>query len=148
MTRTFAILAIAALAACKSTGRQQEAQSGDALSPKLGRAKALYEVRDEKSGARIGFVEKTTYDDGRVIYWVTGPDRGVRLGYMLPNNNGYRYDWVGGQRSEEPQFLGADTFQANSRKILGYGSPVTLREIAWEELRKEVEAPKDGGKKE
>lgn len=148
MTRTFALLLVAALAACGSTGRKEKAESQKEWSPKFERAKALYEVRDEKSGARVGFVEKTTYDDGRVFYWVTDADRTVKRGYMTPNNRGYRYDWVAGVRSENAEFIGADTFQANARKILGYGRPVTLNEIAWEDLLKEFEAPAGGGKKE
>lgn len=151
MTRTFAILAIAALAACKSSGRKETAQSPGEWSPKFERTKALYELLDEKTDARVGFVEKTTYDDGRVIYWVTGVDRSVKYGYMLPNNSGYRYDWVAGVRSKDAAPIGADTYQANARRILGYGSPVKLHEIAWEELLKEYEPPpppaSGGGKK-
>jgi hypothetical protein len=148
MTRTFALLLVAALAACGSSSQKDKAQSQKDWAPKFERAKALYEVRDEKSGKRVGFVEKTTYDDGRVVYWVTDADRKVKHGYMTPNNRGYKYDWVAGVRSESPEFIGADTFQANARKILGYGSPVTLTEIAWEDLLKEFEAPAGGGKKE
>jgi hypothetical protein len=138
MRRSSAFLsALALVAACKaSPSKEKEA---DTAAPALGRTKALYEVRDERTGTRVGFVEKATYDDGRVIYWVTGPEREVRYGYMLPNNSGYKYEWVGGQRSKEPRFLGADTYQANARKILDYRRPVTLHEIAWEELLKEYE---------
>jgi hypothetical protein len=126
--------ALALVVACKS-GKTGKPDAGISA----GRTKALYEVRDEKSGTRVGFVEKTTYDDGRVIYWVTGPDRQMKHGYMLPNNNAYKYEWVAGQRSQKPSFIGADTYQANARKILEYGSPVTLKEIAWEDLLKEYE---------
>jgi hypothetical protein len=145
MTRTFALLLVAALAACSSTGAPK-AQSGKDWSPKFG-AKALYEMRDQATGTRVGFVEKATYDDGGVVYWVTDVERKVKYGYMTPNNRGYRYDWVAGVRSETPEFIGADTFQANARKILGYDRPVTLQEIAWEDLLKEYETPA-GGKKE
>jgi len=148
MTRTFAFLLVAAVAACKSSGRPEKAEAQGDFSPKFERAKALYEVRDETTGKRVGFVEKTTYDDGRVIYWVTGPDRNIKLGYMTSNNNGYKYDWVAGKRSEKPDFIGADTFQANARRILDYGSPVKLVEISWDDLLKEFDAPKGGGKKE
>jgi hypothetical protein len=149
MTRTFALLLIAAAAACSSSGSKGRAQQSQTdWAPKFERAKALFEVRDEKGGARVGFVEKTTYDDGSVVYWVTDVDRKVRHGYMTANNRGYRYDWVAGVRSESAEFIGADTFQANARKILGYGRPVVLNEIAWEDLLKEYQAPADGGKKE
>jgi hypothetical protein len=146
--RSLAFLALLALVGCKS-GRTEQAQTPDAWAPKFGRTKALYEVRDEKSGARIGFVERTTYDDGKVIYWVTGLDRQVKLGYILANNNGYKYEWLAGRRSKEPVFIGADTYQANARRILDHGSPVTLREIAWEDLLEEYEtekAPAGGAK--
>lgn len=145
MTRTFAILLVAAVAACKSSGQPQKAEAPKELAPRFERAKALYEVLDEKTGARVGFVEKTTYDDGRVVYWVTGRDRGVKLGYMLPNNSGYRYEWDAGVRSQDPEPIGADTFQANARRILGYKSPVKLHEISWDDLLKEYEAPPAGG---
>jgi hypothetical protein len=149
MTRTFAILGIAALAACKSSGTAQKAQAPEEWSPKFERAKALYEVLDEKTGARVGFVEKTTYDDGKVVYWVKGPDRKVTYGYMTTNNQGYKYDWIAGERTETPESIGADTYRANARRILGYKSPVKLREISWEDLLKEYEAPAApaGGKK-
>lgn len=148
MTRTFALLLVAALAACGSSGSRDKAQSQKDWSPKFERAKALYEVRDEATGTRVGFVEKTTYDDGSVVYWVTDVDRSVRHGYMTQNNRGYRYDWVAGVRSTDAEFIGADTFQANARKILGYGRPVTLHEVAWEDLLKEFQkpAPADSGK--
>lgn len=148
MTRTFALLLVAAVAACKSsTAPKAEAQSE--WSPKFERSKALYEVLDEGTGARVGFVEKTTYEDGKVVYWVSGPDRKIRYGYMLSNNRGYKYDWIGGERSRDAEFIGADTFQANARRILEYGSPVKLNEIAWEDLMKEYQAPAaaGGGKK-
>ena len=146
MTRTFAILLIAAVAACKSSGTSKKADTQPSeWSPKFERAKALYEVRDEGTGARIGFVEKTTYEDGKIVYWVTGTDRRVKHGYMLPNNRGYKYDWLAGERSKEAEFIGADTFQANARRILEYKSPVVLHEIAWEALLKEYQAPAGGG---
>lgn len=148
MTRTFALLLVAALAACKSSGRTDKAQSGKDWAPKFEQETVLWEVLDDSTGKRIGFVEKTTYDDGSVIYWVTGPDRNVKQGYMLPNNQGYRYVWVAGVRSKDAEFVGADTFQANARKILGYGSTVRLHQIAWEDLLKESEASKGGGTKE
>jgi hypothetical protein len=148
MTRTFALLLVAALAACKSTSRTDKAQSGKDWAPKFEQETVLWEALDDSTGKRIGFVEKTTYNDGSVIYWVTGPDRNVKQGYMLPNNQGYRYVWVAGVRSKDAEFIGADTFQANARKILDYASPVRLQQIAWEELLKESEASKGGGTKE
>jgi hypothetical protein len=139
MRRSLALLLVLALiGACKASPPKEK----DAAAPAVGRTKALFEVRDERTGDRIGFVEKATYDDGRVIFWVTGLDREVRYGYMLPNNSGYKYEWVAGQRSKDPQFIGADTYQANARKILDHGSPVVLREIEWEELLKEYEGTK------
>ncbi|HEX5138711.1 MAG TPA: hypothetical protein VFY93_17195 [Planctomycetota bacterium] len=146
MTRTFALLMVAALAACGSTVRTDKGDSQWA--PKFERAKVLYEVNDEKTGARVGYVEKTTYEDGKVVYWVANADRNVKLGYMTSNNRGYRYEWVAGVRSEEPEFIGADTYQANARRILGYDHAVTLKEIPWEALLKQYEAPAGGGKKE
>jgi len=145
MTRTLAIL-IATVAACKSS---QNAQASKDWAPKFEKDKALYQVLDEKTEARVGFVEKTTYEDGKVVYWVTGPDRNVKYGYMTPNNNGYRYEWVAGVRSKNATPIGADTFQSNARRILGYKSPVKLREISIDELLKEYEAPPkgDGAKK-
>jgi len=146
MTRTFALLMVAALAACGSTVRKNDKEDTQ-WAPKFERAKVLYEVNDERTGARVGYVEKTTYEDGRVIYWVTNPDRSVKLGYITANNRGYRYEWVAGVRSQSPEFIGADTYQANARKIIGYSRTVTLKEIPWEDLLKQYETP-EGGKKE
>ncbi len=148
MTRTFAIL-IAALAACKSSGESQNAQGSKEWAPKFEREKVLYQVLDENTGKRVGFVEKTTYDSGKVVYWVTGPDRSVKYGYMTPNNNGYRYEWLAGVRSKDATPIGADTFQSNARRILGHKTPVKLREISLDDLLKEYEAPPkgDGAKK-
>lgn len=137
--RSLAFLAVLALiGACKS-GRAppKEGPAAGEATPKIERTKVLYEVLDERSGQRVGFVEKTTYSDDRVVYWVTGTDREVRHGYMLPNNAGYKYEWVAGQRAKEATFIGADTYQANARRILGYTRTVKLREIAWEDLLKE-----------
>jgi hypothetical protein len=142
MTRTFAILLVAAVAACKSSGGSaKKAEAAPEWSPKFERAKALYEILDEDSRARVGFIEKTTYEDGKVVYWVKGPDRKVTYGYMLANNSGYKYDWVAGERSKNAEFIGADRFEANARRILEYRKMVTLNEIAWTDLMKEYEAP-------
>jgi len=136
--RSLAFLAVLALiGACKSGRAPKKEEPAGEATPKFERTKVLYEVLDERSGQRVGFVEKTTYDDGRAVYWVTGTDREVRYGYMLPNNAGFKYEWVAGQRAKDATFIGADTYQANARRILGYDRAVKLREIAWEDLLKE-----------
>jgi hypothetical protein len=155
MTRTFALLLVVSVAACKSSGHTEKAQSDKEWSPKFEKTKVVYEVLDESTRARLGFVEKTTYGDGRVIYWVTGTDRSVRLGYMLPNNDGYKYQWVAGKRTDDPIKLGADTYEANARRILDHKTPVVFQEISLEKLLKEYEqatgekpGEKPGAKKE
>ena len=127
------------LAACSSS-RKAETAVAAAPDVQLGRVDRLWQVLDAKSRERIGFVEKTVYDKGLMLYLVRGPERGASLGYVQPNNVAYRYVWIGGQRSQEHENLGADTITAGARKILVYDRPVVLEETSLEALLAERSA--------
>jgi hypothetical protein len=109
------------------------------VGPRFGRIVTLYEVLDQDTQQRVGFVEFTSYDNGQDIYWVRDKARKEKLGYILTNNQGYRYDWNAGQRARKPEFIGADTISANTRLILRYGRPVELRETSLRTLARELE---------
>jgi len=125
-------------AAC---GSSKKAKKSEAPTPEvqIGRLEVLYEVLDKETRGRVGFVEKTRYDSGRVLYLVRGLDRGTSLGYVLENNVAYRYVFVGGKRVAEHENLGADTITSGARKVLGYDRPVLLEETSLQALAAELE---------
>ena len=98
---------------------------------------SVYEVLDKESRQRLGLVAKHRYRDPRVIYWVTDTS-GENRGYVLANNQAYKYDWHAGQRATSARFVGADTITAGSRRVLGYGRPVTLEETSLQALLAEL----------
>jgi len=135
------LLAIVAIAAaCKGQPKAEKSDLPRTVAPKFETTKTLYEILDNKTGNRLGFVEKTFYDDGTVVYWVTSLDRETRLGYFLDNGRAYKYDWIVGQRTPDATFLGADSYFANARKILGHNLPVHVEEISVQELMREYES--------
>lgn len=146
MMRLLLLAPALAAAACAGRGRVQAVP--DPWTPRFGRMTAIYEVRDEDTRRRVGFMERTAYDDGRVIYWVTGPDRSEKLGFILSTGRAYRYVWHAGKRAPEPEDLGADVREAGVRRILRLERPVYFQETSLEALRKELEpAPKPAPKK-
>jgi hypothetical protein len=116
--------------------------------PEIGLVESIYQVLDKKSRERVGFVDKTSYDSGRLIYWVYGPDRKEKLGYVLPNNSAYRFVWHAGYRDPEAQSIGADKMSFNVRRILDYDKVVDLEPIDQEELADEMLAGRYGKKEE
>ena len=134
-----AVLAlVAACGSTKNSGAEKAEMPSNAV-PRFEKMRSYFEMIDDDTEERVGFIEKVTYDDGRIVYWVTGLDRATRRGFILANGAGYKYDWIGGQRTEEPEFIGADTYSTNSRRILGYDRPVRLEAITIEALMKEYE---------
>ncbi|MHC4134008.1 MAG: hypothetical protein ACYTDU_12080 [Planctomycetota bacterium] len=125
---------LAALALAVGCSGSKKARMSDPHQPEFQQIKSYYEILDDDTGQRVGFVEKTQYDSGRVLYWVTDPKRELKYGYFLPNGSAYRFEWVGGQRAEKPKSLGADVYSANARRILGYARPVRLEVISLEAL--------------
>ncbi len=110
--------------------------------PKIGRLVQLHQVLDKRTRERIGFVETMKYDNGQSLMWIKDKERVLKLGYITPSNQGYRYTWHAGKRSDKPEFIGADTVTFNARKILSYDSPaelapITLQQLA-DELRSEI----------
>lgn len=137
------------LAACAQSRKAETSDKGGAA-PKIGKATALYEVVDSKGRQRIGFVEKTEYEGGGLIWWVSGLDRGVRRGYIVGSGRAYRYVWLpGGQRAQEPADLGVDTIAFGVRRILEHDAGVDLVSTSEKKLGEEMlaarakaEAPK------
>jgi len=140
MDRILLLFAAAALAACAGQGRDraETAPGVEAGRPELGRNTAIYEVVDERSRARLAFVERTEYDSGRVVLWVRDLPRRRSLGYIDSNGRGYRFRWVNGRREQEPESLGADLVAFNVRRILGYERAVELVETSEKRLGDEL----------
>jgi len=128
------LAAIVGLAACS---RFRQAKEPDPWRPRFGRTIAVYEVLDEDTRERVGFVDRAEYDDGRVLYWVQGPERDEKLGFIMATGRAYRYVWIAGKRSPEPEDLGADVRAVGARKILGHGRPVVLEATSLERLLEE-----------
>ena len=116
--------------------------------PEIGLVESIHQVLDQKSRERVGFVDKTSYDSGRIIYWVYGPDRTEKMGYVLPNNSAYRFVWHGEHRDPEAHPVGADVMSFNVRRILDYGKVVDLVPIDQEQLAEEMLAGRYGKKEE
>lgn len=131
--------------ACTTGGTRHQQQTDEppsSISPKFGRIVTLYEVLDQDTRERVGYVELTRYDSGQDIYWVRDKNRrDAKLGYILTNNMGYRYVSHAGRRSPNPEFIGADTISANARRILGYDHPVELQETSLEALARAIQSP-------
>lgn len=119
---------------CRSKDKKK-AQLPDGRTPEIGVIETLYQVLDEKSRDRVGFVQKMKYDSGRILYWIYGPTYRGKQGYMLTNNIAFKYAWVNGKRVE--QKLSADTINAQVRRVLGYGYQVVLEEIDQREVAKQ-----------
>jgi hypothetical protein len=129
-------LLILAVACSKRSQRVEEIPT--ASTPRVGLVVKMYEGLDLKSRVRVGFVEKTKYDRGDVIYWVTGPDHREKVGYVLPNNQAYKYVWEVGKRRAEPEFLGADVMTYQVRRILDYDKTVAMEPIDQEEVARQL----------
>ncbi|MHC4971007.1 MAG: hypothetical protein ACYTG3_01615 [Planctomycetota bacterium] len=125
---------LAALALAVGCSGSKKARTSDPHQPEFQQIKSYYQILDDDTGQRVGFVEKTQYDSGRVLYWVTDPKRELKYGYFLPNGSAYKFEWIGGRRAEQPKSLGADVYSASARRILGYGRPVRLEGITLEAL--------------
>ena len=125
---------LAALALAVGCAGSKKARTTDPHQPEFQQIKSYFEVLDDDTGQRVGFVEKTHYDSGRVLFWVTDLKRELKYGYFLPNGSAYQFEWVGGKRAEKPKSLGADVYSASTRRILGYARPVRLEAISLEAL--------------
>ena len=141
MKSSILVVALLLAAGCKSS-KKAETASTPAADVQLGRIEKIYQVLDKETRQRVGFLEKTRYDKGAVLYMVRGTDRGVSKGYVLPNNVAFRYVFIDGRRTQGHDNLGADTINANARKILGYDRPVELEQTSIEALAAELEARK------
>ncbi len=135
--------------ACGKSTDHETAKVSHGLRAEVGIVDTVYEVLEEMGRARVGFVNKTSYDSGRVIYWVLGADYRETLGYVLTNNRAYKYEWLpGGTRAEKA--LVADTRNSNVCRILDHDKIVVLVPIDQDTLSKQLlkgryDKPKDGG---
>jgi hypothetical protein len=138
MTRPLLLLTLA-LAAC-ANGEKAET-TREPTAPVFGRMTEISEVLDSRTRQRVGFLERCSYEDGRVIYWVSGPARDERLGFILATGRAYRYVWYAGRRSPEPEDLGADVREVGARRILGHEHTVVFQPTSLEKLKGELTPP-------
>lgn len=123
--------------ACGQSTRHETAEVPHGLRAEVGVVETVYEVLEEMDRTRVGFVNKTSYDSGRVIYWVLGPDYREKLGYVLTNNRAYKYEWLpGGTRAET--VLVADNRNSNVRRILDHDKVVVLEPIDQDVLSRQL----------
>ena len=123
--------------ACGKSADHETAKVSGGRSAEVGVVETVYEVLEELDRTRVGFVNKTSYDSGRVVYWVVGPNYRDRMGYVLANNRAYKYEYVpGGKRVETA--LVADTRNANVRRVLDHNKVVVLVPISQDALRKQL----------
>lgn len=136
--------------ACGKSTVHETAKVSSGPRAEVGVVETVYEVLEEMARTRVGFVNKTSYDSGRIVYWVYGPGYREKMGYLLANNMAYKYEWLpGGKRVEKA--LVADTRYSNVRRVLGHDKVVVLEPIDQTELAKQLlkgryDKPKaDGG---
>ena len=98
----------------------------------------LYQVLDEKERNRVGFVEKTSYDSGRIVFWVYDASYKMKLGYLLPNNRAYKFGWAAGKRIDAETAFPADTVSSNVRRVLDYGATVVIEQISQKQVAAEL----------
>ncbi len=123
--------------ACGHSTKHQTAKVSHGLRAEVGVVETVYEVLEEMDRTRVGFVNKTSYDSGRVIYWVFGPEYKEKLGYLLTSNRAFKYEWLpGGTRAETA--LVADTRNSNVRRILDHDKVVVLVPIDQDTLSKQL----------
>ena len=121
---------LVALGACGSSKKDSDqAEMPSAGRPQVGVVETLFEVVDEKGRQRIGFVEKTSYDSGRIVFWVYGPKYREKQGYLLPNNRAYKYDWHAGERTPSETEFAADTMNSNVRRVLEYTDSIVMVQV-------------------
>ena len=125
MKRTLLTAVVLVAAACASKKTKTKTMLGSSTEPELGRIAQLYDVLDEKSRKRLGYMEKVRYNSGRVLYWVYGPRRAEKLGYIQEGGRAFRIELKieGGTDHVD---LGADSHSVGARRILEAGAPVVL----------------------
>ena len=96
--------------ACGKSTVHETAKVSSGLRAEVGVVETVYEVLEEMARTRVGFVNKTSYDSGRIVYWVYGPGYREKMGYLL----------------------------ANVRRVLGHDKVVVLEPIDQKELAKQL----------
>ncbi len=125
MMRTLLTAAVLVAAACASKKSEKANIPFSSTEPELGRIAKLYDVLDEKSRTRLGYMEKVKYDSGRVLNWVYGPRREEKLGYIQDNGRAFRIEFKVEGGTEHVD-LGADSHSVGARRILDASAPVVL----------------------
>jgi len=125
MMRTLLTAAVLVTAACASKNTKNESMPFSSTEPELGRIAKLYDVLDEKSRKRLGYMERVKYGSGRVLNWVYGPRREEKLGYIQDNGRAFRIE-LKIEGGTEHVDLGADSHSVGARRILDASAPVVL----------------------
>jgi hypothetical protein len=123
MTRTLLTAAVL-VAACASKTKNKKMPATTA-EPELGRIAQLYDVLDEKDRTLLGYIEKVKYDSGRVLYWIYGPRRQEKLGYIQDNGRAFRIE-LKVEGGTDHVDLGADSHAVGARRVLEASAPVVL----------------------
>ncbi|MHC4938296.1 MAG: hypothetical protein ACYTHK_04940 [Planctomycetota bacterium] len=125
---SLACLLVVACGSSKKETKQPEAAqvATDSTAAPL---QAIYEIREQDGGKKVGMVYKRDHGEGRSIYWVYD-NKGDRRGFVTPDNRAFAYEYVLDKRSDKANFIGSDTITASSRKIIGHDRAVRLAEIS------------------
>jgi hypothetical protein len=131
------VVAIAACGSSKKKDKKAEVPAG--ARPEIEAVvESLLEVVDERSRQRVGFIEKTSYDSGRIVYWVYGPKYREKMGYLLSNNRAVAFEWHAGERTKREIEYPADTMKSNVRRVLRYTDSIALVEVSQEAIAREL----------
>ncbi|MEE8104925.1 MAG: hypothetical protein V3T86_05270 [Planctomycetota bacterium] len=107
----------------------------------------IYEVVDEMSRQRLGYVEKKAYGSGRILYWVYGVKRANKLGYVEENGRAYRYQWDRALRKMTEKEFPADSHAIGVRRILDHTANVAMVPRTERELIEALERAENASKK-
>lgn len=107
----------------------------------------IFEVVDAKSRERLGYVEKKQYGSGRILYWVYGVKRAIKLGYVEENGRAYRYEWDRALRKDTEKEFPADSHAIGVRRILDHTASVAMVPRTERELLESLERAANANKK-
>jgi len=139
-------LALLLVAACGSSSKKSDAKTGGSSTASADGSVlvAVYEIREQDGGAKVGTLYKRDHGQGRILYWADDA-KGTRRGYITPSNQAFAYEWVMGKRSDTAYFIGEDTLVASARRVIGHDRAVSLEQIdidTWVRQGTSLERPK------
>ena len=114
--------------ACGKSNDEHTAKTADGP-VEVGVVDTIYQVLNEMDRERVGFVNVTSYNSGRVVYWVYGPDYNAKLGYVLADNRAVKYVWRPGDKRAVEEALVSDTRNSSVRRILENEHVIVLEKI-------------------